>query len=56
MVKDEDIWAILGGIALGAIGLAILGGLSNPKCPNCKNPVKKGTAACPHCGVYLEWK
>lgn len=56
MGKDDDIWGLIGGIALGAIGLAVLSNLSNPKCPECKGSIKKGISVCPHCGTYLEWK
>jgi len=40
MGKD-DTWGWVGGLVLGAIGLAILSNLSNPKCPECKNQIKK---------------
>ena len=53
---DDDIWGFLGGLVLGAIGLAVLSSLTNPKCPNCKNQVKRGDPVCSHCGALLEWK
>lgn len=56
MAKDDDIWGFLGALFLGAIGVAILSSIVNPKCPACKNPVKKGEPFCQHCGTLLEWK
>jgi predicted amidophosphoribosyltransferase len=54
--KDDDIWGLLAGLFIGAVGIAILSSLTNPKCPNCKNPVKKGDPYCPVCSTLLEWK
>lgn len=53
---DDDIWGLLAGLFLGAVGLAILSSVINPKCPSCKNSVKKGDPLCPSCGTLLEWK
>jgi len=53
---DDDIWGFLGGLFLGAIGIAILSKAINPTCPNCKNPVKRGDPFCQTCGTLLEWK
>jgi hypothetical protein len=57
--KDEDdLLAIIAGLVLGLIGIgilsAILGG-GQPKCPNCKTPIQKGTNVCPTCGAWLRW-
>ena len=56
MAKDDDVWGVIGGIALGAIGLALLSSFTSPKCPDCKNPIKRGQSVCNSCGAYLEWK
>lgn len=53
---DDDFWGFVTGLALGAIGLAILAKATNPVCPNCKNSVKRGDSICQHCGILLEWK
>ncbi len=52
----DDIWGLLAGLVLGAVGLAILSSAINPKCPSCKKPVKKGAYSCPSCGALLEWR
>lgn len=52
---DDDIWGALGALLLGAIGLAILGEISQPKCPVCKNKIQRGVSVCPHCGSTLQW-
>lgn len=56
---DEDILgAIIGigsAICLGLLGAAIIDSLSQPKCPNCNNPVKKNTTYCSRCNYSLRW-
>ncbi len=54
--KDGDVIALVAGLILGTIGLAILSSKKEPKCPACKNTVKKGDSACASCGAWLEWK
>ena len=53
---DDDVWGLIAGLFLGAVGLAILSSAINPRCPACKNPVKKGEPVCPSCGTLLEWR
>ena len=58
MVLDEKggAAALVVGIVLGAIGIALLASRAKPKCPACKNVVEKGEPACVSCGAWLAWK
>ena len=54
--NDDDVWGLVAGLFLGAVGLAILASAVNPKCPACKRPVKKGEPVCSSCGALLAWR
>ena len=53
---DDDVWGLIAGVFLGAIGLAVLASATNPRCPACKKSVKKREPVCTSCGALLEWK
>jgi len=56
MPKDEnDFWGFIAALFLGAVGLALLSSLFQPRCPQCNRAIEKGTIVCPHCGVYIRW-
>ena len=52
---SDDIVDFVAALFLGAVGLAIISSLFNPRCPNCKKRIEKDVYICPHCGAYLEW-
>lgn len=56
MSKATDITEFIFGLILGALGLAILGWLIKPKCPNCGTPINEGTLTCPKCLTMLRWE
>ena len=57
--NGDDAAGALIAIGLGLLGAAAVGtliaALSKPKCPNCKQPIDRGTTPCPHCGTWLDW-
>lgn len=56
MSKANDIGGFIFGLLLGASGLAILGWLFKPKCPNCNSHIKQGAFSCPNCNTILRWE
>ena len=51
----EALIAILLGLLGGAAILALIAALTKPKCPNCQQPIGRGTTTCPHCGTGIDW-
>ncbi len=56
MTKASDIGAFIFGLAAGALGLAILGLLFKPKCPNCRYSLNDRVPICPNCHTRLYWE
>jgi len=53
--EENDLWSFLAALLLGAVGLAIIGSIFQPKCPHCNRSIERGIVVCPHCGGYIRW-
>jgi len=47
------IWEAIATLAIGGLIVGALSSLFKPRCPQCKQVIKKGDIICPNCGRYL---